>query len=82
MGHKHTIRIATRSSKLALWQAETVKERLEKKGHPCEIITFESTGDQQLLQPIYAMGVTGVFTRQLDTALLNNEADIAVHSLK
>jgi hydroxymethylbilane synthase len=77
-----TIRIASRSSKLALWQAEAVKAALEKSGHLCEIITFESTGDIQLLQPIYALGISGVFTKQLDAALLNGDADIAVHSLK
>lgn len=43
---------------------------------------IESTGDIQLTKPIYQLGVTGVFTKQLDVALLNNEADIAVHSLK
>jgi len=45
-------------------------------------VPIESTGDVQLTKPIYELGVTGVFTKQLDIALLNNEADIAVHSLK
>jgi hydroxymethylbilane synthase len=77
-----TIRIATRTSKLALWQAETVKHELEKHGHACELVLIESTGDMQLTQPIYAMGISGVFTKQLDIALLDGTADIAVHSLK
>lgn len=76
------IRIATRSSPLALWQANTVKHQLELIGKPCELILIESTGDMQLTQPIYSLGITGVFTKQLDAALLNNQADIAVHSLK
>ena len=80
--NQQTIRIATRTSKLALWQAETVKDHLEKLGHPCELVLIESTGDMQLTQPIYAMGISGVFTKQLDTALLGGIADIAVHSLK
>ena len=77
-----TIRIATRTSDLALWQANTVKAALEQKGFQCELVLIESTGDMDLSQPIYSMGITGVFTKQLDAALLNNQADIAVHSLK
>jgi len=76
------IRIATRSSPLALWQANAVKQKLESIGHNCVLVLIESTGDVQLNQPIYALGITGVFTKQLDIALLNNQADIAVHSLK
>lgn len=76
------IKIASRTSKLALWQTELVKSRLEARGHKCEIVLMESTGDMQLTQPIYALGISGVFTKQLDTALLNKQADIAVHSLK
>lgn len=76
------IKIATRSSPLALWQANAVKQKLENNGHSCELVLIESTGDMQLTQPIYALGITGVFTKQLDVALLNKQADIAVHSLK
>ena len=76
------IKIATRGSKLALWQAEAVKAELLRLGYTCEIITYESTGDAHLLQPIYAMGISGVFTKQLDIAVINKQADIAVHSLK
>jgi hydroxymethylbilane synthase len=82
MSASRTIRIASRTSKLALWQTNVVKSLLEKSGHRCEILPVESTGDIQLTQPIYALGVTGVFTKQLDAALLEKNADIAVHSLK
>ncbi|MCW5908231.1 MAG: hydroxymethylbilane synthase [Chitinophagales bacterium] len=77
-----TIRIATRGSALALWQANEVKSRLEQRGYTCEIVTVQSSGDVNLTQPIYALGIAGVFTKELDAALLNNDADIAVHSLK
>ena len=76
------IKIASRTSALALWQTNEVKTRLEQSGYSCQIIPVESTGDLQLTQPIYALGVSGVFTKQLDAALLNQQADIAVHSLK
>ena len=82
MSSEKIIRIATRSSKLALWQAEEVKNQLEANGAVCRLVLIESTGDLQLTQPIYAMGISGVFTKQLDVALLEGKADIAVHSLK
>ena len=77
-----TIRIGTRDSQLALWQAKTVQEQLEHLGYKTEIISVKSTGDLVLNQPIYELGITGVFTRTLDIALLNEEIDIAVHSFK
>ncbi|MBS1619067.1 MAG: hydroxymethylbilane synthase [Bacteroidetes bacterium] len=76
------IRIATRSSQLALWQAEEVQRALAGCGITSVLVPIESTGDTHLTQPIYAMGVSGVFTRQLDIALLEGTADLAVHSLK
>ncbi len=82
MKSSRVIHVATRSSPLALWQANAVKEELESAGNKCELLHIESTGDVQLTQPIYTMGISGVFTKQLDTALLNNQAEIAVHSLK
>jgi hydroxymethylbilane synthase len=78
----HAIRLATRSSRLALWQANEVAARLLERGVACEIVPVRSMGDIDLVNPIYEMGVQGVFTRELDVALLNNDADIAVHSLK
>lgn len=77
-----SMRLATRSSKLALWQANEVAARLKEKGISCEIVPVRSSGDIDLVNPIYEMGVTGVFTRELDIALLSHDADIAVHSLK
>ena len=77
-----TIRIGTRDSQLAMWQAKTVQAQLEHLGHATKIVAVKSTGDLALNQPIYELGVTGVFTRTLDIALLNEEIDIAVHSLK
>ncbi len=76
------IRIGTRDSELALWQAKTVQEKLEKLGHLTTLVPVKSTGDIVLDKPLYQMGMVGVFTRNLDIALLNNEIDIAVHSLK
>ena len=76
------IRIGTRKSELALWQAKEVKAALELQGHRCELVLIESNGDQDLNQPLYTMGIQGIFTKTLDTALLNEKIDIAVHSLK
>ena len=76
------IRIGTRESKLALWQAETVQHQLEYLGHKTELVTVKSAGDIVLDKPLYEMGITGIFTKSLDIALLNGEIDVAVHSLK
>ena len=76
------IRIGTRDSKLALWQAKLTKTKLEKSNIPVEIIPIKSDGDLNQITPLYEFGVTGIFTKNLDRALLNNEIDIAVHSLK
>lgn len=76
------IRIGTRESQLAVWQADLVKKLLEDNGHAAELVFIKSEGDIDLVTPLYAMGVQGVFTRSLDAALLNNRIDIAVHSMK
>ena len=76
------IRIGTRDSALALWQAKTVQSQLQHLGHETVLVPVKSTGDLVLNKPIYELGITGVFTRTLDIALLNEEIDIAVHSLK
>lgn len=76
------IRIGTRNSPLALWQAREVARQLQNLNYTTDITPIVSSGDKQLNQPLYAMGITGVFTRDLDTALLNKEIDITVHSLK
>jgi len=76
------IKIGTRDSELALWQANTVKRQLEALGYQTKLVPIKSTGDLVLDKPLYELGITGIFTRNLDIALLNNEIDIAVHSLK
>lgn len=76
------IRIGTRESQLAVWQAELVKGMLQQNGHNAELVFIKSEGDIDLQTPLYAMGVQGVFTRSLDIALLNHKIDIAVHSMK
>ncbi|NJB71621.1 hydroxymethylbilane synthase [Saonia flava] len=76
------IRIGTRDSELALWQAKTVQKQLEFLGHKTQLVPVKSTGDLVLNKPLYELGITGIFTRTLDIAMLNNEIDIAVHSLK
>ncbi len=77
-----SIRIGTRNSALALWQAREVARHLQNSNYLTEIVPIVSSGDKNLHQPLYALGITGVFTRDLDIALLNDEIDIAVHSLK
>lgn len=76
------IRIGTRESQLAVWQATQVKDLLEKEGIPATLIFIRSEGDIDLKTPLYEMGVQGIFTRSLDAALLNRSIDIAVHSMK
>lgn len=76
------IRIGTRDSKLALWQANTVKALIENLGMKAELVSVKSEGDLDLVTPLYAMGVQGVFTKTLDAFLLSDKIDIAVHSMK
>ncbi|WP_046758668.1 hydroxymethylbilane synthase [Kordia jejudonensis] len=76
------IRIGTRDSELALWQAKVVQEQIEFLGHKTVLVPVKSTGDLVLDKPLYELGITGIFTRTLDIAMLNNDIDIAVHSLK
>jgi len=76
------IRIGTRASKLAVWQAEQVQNLLQKINISSSIIKIKSCGDKDLSKPVYELGITGVFTKEIDLALLNNEIDVAVHSLK
>lgn len=77
-----SIRIGTRNSALAMWQAKEVARQLQNLNYLTEIVPILSSGDKNLNQPLYSLGITGVFTRDLDIALLNDEIDIAVHSLK
>ena len=76
------IRIGTRESKLALWQAKRIESLLNGRNIPTQIVAVKSEGDIDLVSPLYEMGVQGIFTRTLDAALLNNKIDVAVHSFK
>ena len=76
------IRIGTRDSELALWQAHTVQRQLEALGYQTEIVAVKSEGDIILDKPLYEMGIVGVFTKTLDIAMLQGQIDIAVHSMK
>ena len=76
------IRIGTRESELAVWQATRVQQLLQQHHFSSELVLIKSEGDIDLQTPLYEMGVQGIFTRSLDTALLNNKIDIAVHSMK
>ena len=78
------LRIATRKSKLALWQAEFVKAELQKL-HPqleVELVTFTTQGDKILDTPLAKIGGKGLFVKELEVAMLDGRADIAVHSMK
>ncbi len=77
-----TIRIGTRDSELALWQAHTVQDQLNALGYKTELISVKSTGDLILDKPLYELGITGIFTKTLDVAMINGTVDIAVHSMK
>jgi hydroxymethylbilane synthase len=77
-----TIRLGTRDSLLAMWQAETVATGLRAHGHDVEIVSMKSEGDLVLDTPLPLMGGKGVFTKVLDDALLNGSIHIAVHSHK
>jgi hydroxymethylbilane synthase len=76
------LRIGTRESQLALWQADRVKKLLHEHDVAADLVLIKSEGDLDLTTPLYAMGVQGIFTRSLDMALLNNQIDLAVHSMK
>jgi len=76
------IRIGTRNSELALWQAHLVQKSLEDLGYTTEIIELSSVGDEILDIPLHQIGSMGVFTKTLDVAMLRGQIDIAVHSLK
>jgi hydroxymethylbilane synthase len=79
---KKNIRIGTRESQLAVWQATQVKDLLSQYDFPAELVYIKSEGDIDLSTPLYEIGVQGIFTRSLDAALLNNKIDVAVHSMK
>lgn len=76
------IKIGTRESELALWQAKHVQALLLQQNIQSELVLIKSAGEKDLNSPLYEMGVQGIFTKTLDVALLKGEIDIAVHSLK
>ena len=76
------IRIGTRESQLAVWQATQVQQLLLQYNFQSELVYIKSEGDIDLQTPLYEMGVQGIFTKSLDIALLSNKIDIAVHSMK
>ena len=76
------VRIGTRSSELALRQARLVESALLARGVSAELVTFKTTGDKKLDQPLSEIGAKGLFTRELEVALAKNKIDCAVHSLK
>lgn len=77
-----TLRVGTRSSQLARAQTATVVDVLDEHGHAAEIVTITSEGDRTRSIPIHRLGVAGAFTAALEHALLAEEIDLAVHSLK
>jgi hydroxymethylbilane synthase len=74
--------IGSRGSRLALWQAEWIKGRIEAVGRPVRIEVIRTSGDRFLAQPLAAMGGKGVFVKEIEEALLGGTIDLAVHSLK
>jgi hydroxymethylbilane synthase len=79
---KRHLKIGTRESELAVWQASHVQKLLKEIGVDSELIFIKSEGDIDTKTPLYELGVQGIFTKTLDAALLNNRVDVAVHSMK
>ena len=75
------LRIGTRASKLALWQVNFVREKLEQLGFECEIVPIKTEGDK-IDKPLYSLGGKGLFIKKIEKALLDKKVDVAVHSLK
>ena len=76
------IRIGTRGSRLARWQAEWVAEKLCKRKIEVELIPLSTEGDRKDKGALSQLGSVGIFTREIQRALLENQVDLAVHSLK
>src|SRR5690348_9045380 len=74
--------IASRGSQLALWQARWVAGKLATQGHECCIEIIKTTGDKITDVPLAKVGTKGLFTKEIEEALLEKRADLAVHSLK
>jgi hydroxymethylbilane synthase len=76
------LKIGTRDSALAIWQAEFIKSKLKEMNIDCELVFIKSEGEFNLTTALYEFGVEGIFTKALDIALLEKRIDLAVHSLK
>ena len=76
------LRLGTRKSKLALWQSEFVKSKLESLGLEIELVLITTTGDKILDVPLANIGGKGLFVKEIENALMEDEIDFAVHSLK
>jgi hydroxymethylbilane synthase len=76
------IRLGTRGSALALWQAEHVRDRLARQGHEVEVRKITTTGDRILDRRLETIGGKGAFLKEIEEALVAGEVDLAVHSLK
>src|SRR5690606_30843910 len=80
--HVSQFTIATRESRLALWQAEHVRSLLEQRGHAVTLLGMTTQGDQILDRSLSKVGGKGLFVKELEVALAEGRADLAVHSLK
>ena len=76
------LRIGTRASALARWQAESVRAKLAAVGCAAELVLIRTSGDRDLETPLRLLGGKGVFTKEIESALLENRVDLAVHSMK
>src|SRR5262249_16224469 len=80
--HPRTLRLGTRGSKLAKWQAEWVAGELQRLGHTVDLIEIATRGDLEQVVAVEEIGTRGVFTKEIQRALLKGAVDLAVHSLK
>jgi hydroxymethylbilane synthase len=76
------VRIGTRGSQLARWQADWVRDRLAANGVRAEIVVIKTQGDAEVDRPLHELEGTGFFTKEIENALLDGRIDVAVHSLK
>jgi hydroxymethylbilane synthase len=80
--HPRTLRLGTRGSKLARWQAEWVADELRRRGQSVELVEIATRGDVQQVGPVEEIGTRGVFTKEIQRAILVGDVDLGVHSLK
>ena len=76
------LKIATRKSPLAIWQAEEVQRHLQKAGAETELVRMSTRGDEILDQPLAKIGGKGLFIKELERGMLSGQADMAAHSMK